>query len=303
MSDIIPPDWPDRHGSALHPRQGITWHLQRTGRPAFEAPTLLLVHGTGGSTHSWAGVTPALGRDFHIVNVDLPGHGFTQVAPEAERELNPFALAGMARQLGGLLHDLGIRPHLVAGHSAGVSVLLRMIIDGAITPQGVVGICPALVPPPAWYVALVAPVLGAVLETDAVAGTTARLAAGTRLIERMLDTTGSPLTAEQAARYRALCTRPAHVHAAIAMMARWDLPALFRDSGVLHTPVHLVAARGDRWIPLASLRRAVERLPGVTLTVEDGGHLLPEERPEVVVQAIRSWRPAASAGSPAHDRG
>ena len=303
MSALIPPDWPDRRGSAFHPLHGITWHVQRTGRPAGEAPTLLLIHGTGGSTHCWSGLTPDLGLDFHVVSVDLPGHGFTTVSPEAERALNPFALAGMARQLGGLLHDLGIRPQLVAGHSAGVSVLLRLIVDGGIAPQGVVGICPALVSPPDWYVALVAPVIGAVLETDTVAGTTARLAAGTRLIERLLSTTGSPLTAGQAARYRALCSRPAHVHAAITMMSRWDLPALFRDIGVLRTPVHLVAARGDRWIPLASLRRAVERIPGVTLTVEDGGHLLPEERPEVVAQAIRSWRPAGSAGSPAHGPG
>jgi magnesium chelatase accessory protein len=244
------------------------------------------VHGTGGSTHSWAAITPALAPHYHIVNVDLPGHGFTHVPATVERDRNPFSLAGMARLLHQLLAELGVTPHTVVGHSAGVSVLLRMVVDGFMAPTRIVGICPALVPPPAWYVALVAPMLGLVLESDTVANSTARLAAGTRLIERMLGSTGSPLTAEQLARYRTLCAQPAHVHAAIAMMSRWDLPSLFRDIGVLRTPVRLIAGRQDRWIPVASLSRAVERIPGVSLAIEEGGHLLPEERPEVVVREL-----------------
>lgn len=282
----IPPDWPDRHWSELHVVEGVTWHVQRGGADPRMHPTILLVHGTGGSTHSWAAITPALAAHYHVVNVDLPGHGFTQVSAAVERDRNPYALAGMARLLHGLLAELRITPHTVVGHSAGVSVLLRMTVDGFITPARIVGVCPALIAPPAWYVTLIAPMLGLVLESDVVVGSTARLAAGTRLIERMLSSTGSPLTAEQLARYRMLCSRPAHVHAAIAMMARWDLPSLFRDIGVLRTPVQLIAGRRDRWIPLASLSRAAERIPGVSLSVEEGGHLLPEERPEVVLRAL-----------------
>lgn len=284
----IPTDWPDHRWSELHTLQRITWHVQRSGADPRTHPTILLVHGTGGSTHSWAAITPALAAHFHVVNVDLPGHGFTHVPADVERARNPYTLTGMAQLLHELLSALGVSPHTVVGHSAGVSVLLRMVVDRHIAPQRVVGVCPALVPPPAWYVALIAPLLGLILESDTVANSTARLAAGTRLIERMLGSTGSPLTAEQLARYRQLCSNPEHVHAAIAMMARWDLPSLFRDIGVLRTPVQLIAGREDRWIPLASLSRAVERIPGVSLTVEEGGHLLPEEKPEVIVRALRT---------------
>lgn len=282
----IPSDWPGQRWSEIHVIEGIHWHVQRSGADPGERPTLLLLHGTGGSTHSWAAVTPALATHFHIVNIDLPGHGFTHVPATVEHAHSPYTLVGMARLLHGLLAALGIAPHTVVGHSAGVSVLLRMVVDGHIAPTRILGVCPALVPPPAWYVALIAPMLGLVLERDVVANATARLAAGTRLIEGMLASTGSPLTAEQKARYRQLCSRPEHVHAAIAMMARWDLPALFRDLGVLRTPVQLIAGRQDRWIPLAALSRAVERIPGVSLTVEEGGHLLPEERPEVIVREL-----------------
>jgi magnesium chelatase accessory protein len=175
---------------------------------------------------------------------------------------------------------------VAAGHSAGVSVLLRMAVDGLITPERLVGICPALIAPPAWYVAFVAPVLGLVVESAPVAGGAAWLASGTRVVDQMLASTGSPLTAAQLARYRALCAVPEHVHAALTMMSRWDLPALRRDLGALRTPVHLVAARGDRWIPIAPLERAARGIPHMSWQVEEGGHLLPEERPEAVIRAL-----------------
>ena len=286
MSDTPPNDWPDRNASRFLEAAGIRWHVQTLGQPAQQAPTVLLIHGTGGATHSWAAVTPLLAPHAHIVTLDLPGHGFTDVPASVERAGNPFSLAGMARAVSALLTELGVRPHVVVGHSAGVSVLMRMAVDGLISPQRLVGICPALVAPPDWYITFIAPLLGLVVESDLMASSAARLAAGTRIVQQMLQSTGSVLTPAQLARYRLLCTRPAHVHAALSMMARWDLPALLRDTGALHPPLRLVAARGDRWIPLAPLSRAVQRLPGMSLVVEEGGHLLPEERPEVVVREV-----------------
>jgi len=296
----IPPDWPDQRWSEFHAVNGVTWHVQRSGAASRTLPTLLLLHGTAGSTHCWAGVTPALAPHYQVVSIDLPGHGFTRVPVAVERTGAPYTIDGMARMIGDLLRGLGIVPHTVVGHSAGVPVLLRMALDGSVAPARIVGVCPAIVAPPAWYVAFIAPLLGLVLERGVVAHSAARLAHDTRLIERLLGSTGSPLTATQLARYRTLCSRHEHVHAAITMMSRWDLPALFRDVGVLRTPVQLIAGRQDRWIPLAALRRAVERLPGASLTVEEGGHLLPEERPEAVV---RSLLPAACDGSRARGRG
>lgn len=288
MPETPPNDWPDVSWSEQHFVNGIFWHIQRHGKPRGHAPTLLLVHGTGGSTHSWAGVTKALADQYHVLNVDLPGHGFTHVPADVERERNPFALPGMARELGALLTHLEELPDVVVGHSAGVPLLLRMSIDRVLSPRRIIGYCPALVPPPTWYVALLAPLLGLVVESHAVAGSAARLAAATAIIGRMLHSTGSRLTAEQVDRYRQLCGRPAHVHAAITMMSRWDLPALYRDIGVLRVPVRLIAAHQDRWIPLASLQRAVQGIPGVEVIVEEGGHLLPEERPEVVIRQLQN---------------
>jgi len=255
---------------------GIRWHYQLQGK----GPVMLLVHGTGGSTHSWAGCASALARSFTVISTDLPGHGFTFVPPAVERVRNVYTIDGMARAVQQLLDALHLRPQVAAGHSAGVPVLLRMALQRGIAPTRIVGLGAALVAPPAWYVTVIAPIIGSVVESDVVALSAAKLAAGTRIIRAMLDSTGSALTPEQLARYELLCRMPTHVHAALAMMARWDLPTLMRDLATLETPLEVIAGRRDRWVPEAALSRAVQRVRGATYRVEDVGHLLMEEGPE-----------------------
>jgi len=271
-----PTDWPDREFSRFLELDGIRWHYQQQGH----GPVLLLVHGTGGSTHSWAGCATALAQSFTVISADLPGHGFTFVPPDVERARKVYTIDGMARAVQQLLDALRLQPHLAAGHSAGVPVLLRMALQRGIAPVRIVGLGAALVAPPAWYVSLIAPIIGSVVESDVVALSAAKLAAGTRVIRAMLESTGSPLTPVQLARYELLCRMPTHVHAALAMMARWDLPALLRDLATLETPLEIIAGRRDRWVPEAPLRRAVARVKGATYRVEEVGHLLMEEGPE-----------------------
>ena len=277
-----PQSWPHRAHSRFLELDGIRWHFQQLGT----GPVVLLVHGTGGSTHSWADCAAALSEKFTVIATDLPGHGFTAVPPAVALARNVYTIDGMARALQQLLDALQVQPVIAAAHSAGVPVLLRMALQRSIAPARIVGLCAALVAPPAWYVRLIAPIIGSVVESDAVALSAAKLAAGTRIIRAMLDSTGSTLTVEQLARYELLCGMPTHVHAALAMMARWDLPTLMRDLATLETPLDVIAGRRDRWVPEAQLRRAVASVRGATYRVEEGGHLLMEERGEEVARWI-----------------
>ncbi len=271
----------------------VRWQIQRAG----QGPTLLLLHGTGGSTHCWADARERLLPHFRVITIDLPGHGGSVMISERERA-ERFTLPGMARAVGALLHALGERPALAAGHSAGVAILLRLALAGAIAPERIVGFAPALIAPPLWLVGLIAPVAATMVDQAVVATNAARLSRHTTIVERLLDSTGSVLTRAQIATYNALFTNPAHVRATLAMMTRWDVPSLLRDwQAHSHTrpiPVHLIAARGDRWIPLDALQRAVAGIPGVTWQVEEGGHLVPEERVDVVVGALTHARQPTS---------
>lgn len=282
MTAPFPPDhWPNRARSRLVNVQDLAWHVQSAG----EGPTVLLLHGTAGSTHQWAEVLPALASRAHVVAIDLPGHGFTRVPRGLGRDV--FSLAGMAGAVGALLGALRVTPTLLVGHSAGAAVSLRLTLDGLAAPRTILGFNPALVPPPAAYVALVAPLLAPIVESRLVAGLATRLAGGTGALDVMLDSSGSALTPAQRAMYRDLCRQETHVAAALTMMSRWDLPTLLRDAAALRVPFHAVAGGRDTWVPRDALARSVARIPGATFElIDDAGHLIPDEVPGVAVRTI-----------------
>jgi len=245
------------------------------------------VHGTGGATSSWHHCLEVLARDYAVTVIDLPGHGFTTVPDDVDKRDDVYSLAGMARAVGALLRHIEVAPSLVAGHSAGVAVLVRMTLDGLIAPSRIVGFNPALVAPPAWYVSLVAPMLATLFESRALADGGAWLARSTGIIGQMLTSTGTTLSPADLARYEYLCRMPSHVHAALAMMSRWDLPRIVRDAVGLSVPLELYAGANDRWVPFAALSKSVSRIPAASLnSIAGAGHLLLEERPDVVVGAL-----------------
>ena len=123
----LPDAWPDRGYSSFHTVGAVRWHVQQQG----DGPTVLLLHGTGGSTHSWAACTASLARRYRVVAIDLPGHGFTQAADRAAGAPLPFGLAEMATAVAALLRHLDARPRFAVGHSAGMPVLMSTCLPAA----------------------------------------------------------------------------------------------------------------------------------------------------------------------------
>ncbi len=270
---------------------GIRWNLRVEG----QGPLLLLLHGTGGSLHGWDRCLPLVAPHHTVLRLDLPGHGGSRLAPTAHGgpapRPDPFTLSGMADAVGALLAAMDARPVVVAGHSAGFPLALRLVLDGVIAPQRLVGICPALVPPPALLAATLGVPLAALATTGTVARGGAWLARHTGVVPALLASTGSVLPpeveAQVAAHYAALCADPAHVQAALAMMARWTLRPLLEAAHAVRAPITLLAGTRDTWVPLPALRRAVlHYLPQAALREWPGGHLLPEEAPAAVAALL-----------------
>lgn len=282
-SDPPPDTWPFREQSRACEAAGIRWHFQRFG----SGPVILLLHGSGGSTHSWSHCIGALADRFTVLAVDLPGHGFSNVMPQTEAVGDVYSLEGMARALRVLLDVLELEPAHAAGHSAGAAVLVRMALDGSYRGSRITGFNPALIAPPTPYVEFIAPLIAPLAESSLFARGAAWLARSTSVIPTMLGSTGSTISADDEARYAFLCTREAHCHAALAMMSRWDLPTLVRDAATLKVPMALYAGTNDRWVPYRDLAASIARMPSATLhRVEGAGHLIPEEKPEVVIEAL-----------------
>lgn len=290
----LPADWPLRAHSLSVDADGLRWHVQRLGH----GPLVVLLHGTGASTHSWAALAPALAQHATVLVPDLPGHGHTRGATPAQ-----LTLPGMARALQALVVTLGLPPPAaLVGHSAGAALGLRWALSrppGTPMPQ-VLGFAPSLVAPPAFYTRWLAPLVNPVATSGAVAALTARLAAGTALVDGLLNSTGSKLTPAQRTAYRRLFEDPAHVRGAVGFMAAADLPALLAAAGTAQIPAGFVLGERDAWVPTPALLPVIrQHLPRARVQRWDAGHLLHEEWPDDAVRWLLGELPWVADTPPA----
>lgn len=271
-------DWPNREASRFVKAAGLRWHVQRMG----SGPLVLLVHGTGAATHSWRALAPLLARRFTVLAPDLPSHGFTGAPPS-----HLLSLPGMARSLGALLRALGASPALAIGHSAGVAILARMILDGRIAPRALMGLNAAMLPLRGAEAHLFPAAARLVVSLPLVPRLFAWRASDRRVVEQLLGNTGSTLDPAGKGFYGRLARNPGHVAGALGMMARWDLRPLLHDLPRLHLPVTLVVGSNDRMVPPSESARVRELVPNATLLTLPGlGHLAHEERPEEIARLV-----------------
>jgi magnesium chelatase accessory protein len=272
--------WPNREASRFVAAGGLRWHVQRMG----QGPVLLLVHGTAAATHSWRALAPLLARRFTVVAPDLPGHGFTSAPPST----TGLSLPGMAALLGELLQTLEVSPALVAGHSAGAAVLVRMALDGGIAPRAVVGLNAALMPIGREHSAFFTGAAKMLASLPFLPRAFAWFASDRGVAERLLRDTGSRIEPRGVELYARLLRCPGHLRAALGMMANWDLRPLLRDLPRLRMPLVLVVGEGDRTIPAADAERVRAVLPSAQVVRLPGlGHLAHEERPEAVAAILQ----------------
>lgn len=288
--DTLKAHWPNADHSQFILSGNLLWHCQRAGQN--NADKLLLLHGTGASTHSFRDAFMALAEDYDVLAVDLPGHGFTQTAPSAK-----LSLPGMANAVSGLLSNINFQPAAAVGHSAGAAILLQMALTGSSTPDTIIGLNAAL--KPIEGNAFLAPLAKMLFINPLTPRIFAMQARYTQSADTLLAATNSTIDDAARANYRALMSNPAHVNGALGMMANWDLKPLVQKLGALETDIRLVVARDDKMVPPDVSRDAVKRLRnGRLIEHETGGHLLHEVQPAVIAAALAA-DPAANNNAPA----
>jgi magnesium chelatase accessory protein len=272
-------DWPLREWSRFVTCGPLTWHVQQAGA----GPTLLLIHGTGASTHSWRDLARVLTDRFSIVSVDLPGHGFTRGRPESG-----LTLPAMAGALTDLLRQEGIVPDIVGAHSAGAAVAARMALDGG-HQAPIVAFGPALVPFPGMSAPLLSGLARLLFVNPLVPHIFARVARSDGQVAKFLErSTGSRIEPRGVELYARLFASADHCAGAIEMMADWDLAKLSLELPGLPVRMHIAHGDCDRAIRIAESRRAAARACAAFTTLHGLGHLAHEEQPNRAAALIAS---------------
>ena len=270
--------WPLSEASSFRESAGVRWHLQQLG----SGPSVVLIHGTGASAHSWRSLAPLLARRWSVLAFDLPGHAFTVGAPGGGLTLNAISDA-----VATLLEKLSIRPQLIVGHSAGAAIAVRMALDARVAPRAIVSLNGALLPfspVPGLLLAPLARLLAAMPVVPQLFSWSARRRA---TVERLIRSTGSTLDAEGVELYWRLVRSRRHVAGVLEMMARWDLAPLAQSLPGLSAPLLQLVGLADRTVPPAHAERVRELLPSAqTVGMPGLGHLAHEERADRVMQAL-----------------
>ncbi|MEM6752447.1 MAG: 2-succinyl-6-hydroxy-2,4-cyclohexadiene-1-carboxylate synthase [Cyanobacteria bacterium P01_C01_bin.38] len=87
-------------------------------------PLILFLHGFMGNIHEFDRAISLLNDDFHCLNIDLPGHGKTQVLDD-----DCYSMAKTADALINLLDELKIKQCFLVGYSMGGRLALYLTLN------------------------------------------------------------------------------------------------------------------------------------------------------------------------------
>jgi pimeloyl-ACP methyl ester carboxylesterase len=103
---------------------------------------LLFVHGWACDETFWAGQAAALGAKFHVITIDLPGHG------QSDKPQIAYTMDLYARAIDAVLQEAKTKAAVLVGHSNGTPVIRQfyrkfphktralVIVEGALRPFG-----------------------------------------------------------------------------------------------------------------------------------------------------------------------
>jgi len=266
-----------------------------------DGPTMVLVHGLGGSFVDWAAVGPDLAGRARVVAPDLAGFGHTPLdgrsaSVEANRDL-----------LDRLIEAIAPGPVALVGNSMGG---LISILEAAAGPERVAAmvlIDPAVPPAPGEPLDPVTEQLFSAYDTPGIGESFLRQMVEALGLEETFDQMMSYICADatridprlreqQLAMARDRLAQPwadrAFLEAARSLLDMvWHEPSKFFDAlGRADAPTLVLEGELDRLVLVGAAREIARRRPDWTLRVMPGiGHVPMMEDPAGVVEAVTGW--------------
>ncbi|WP_277971283.1 epoxide hydrolase family protein [Sphingomonas echinoides] len=251
-------------------------------------PPIVLIHGLGAQLRNFSyGVADALADEYRVILVDRPGSGYS--VPTGEQP----GVLGQSAIIASLIDTLALdRPPLLVGHSLGGAVALGVATHHPGSVAGLALLAPMTQPPGSMPASVANAIEGSPRSRSIFAnliGTPiSRAAYGLRWGKIFAP---DPVPADFATRGGGgLGDRPVSVNAALVELASADvdLAAIVSRYAELTIPVALLYGRDDQVIaPSIDGDRAVAAIPGATLEITDGGHMLPVAHPQASAAFVR----------------
>ena len=280
MTVIIPNWWPNRSNSEFIKSDNYNWHIQKFGSTGKK---LLLIHGTGASSHSWYPLIENLNLECEILCLDLPGHGFTRALARQKKQLTIIV-----DQISLLLRNIDFYPNIIMGHSAGAAVAYELAKKIKTKPNTIAinaafgqfsGLAGVAFP----YFAKIAS------STTIPARFLSLLASKEEIVRKLLASTGSIIPELQIKCYQYLFSNTEHVDGTLQMMADWDLGYFLDRLPEETAPIHFLVGDKDTTVPPHISKSWDQSMPNSSLTQFNGlGHLLHEESPSAVSSILEN---------------
>jgi pimeloyl-ACP methyl ester carboxylesterase len=264
-----------------------------------DGPTLVCVHGLGGSLLNWMAVAPSLASHARVLALDLVGHGRTPVGSRTA------TVGGHRRLLGGFLREVADGPVILVGNSMGGLVAALQAMEEPGSVSGLILIDPAL-PSTRWGWTHPRSIAGFLIGATPGLGESflnqrRKYLSAERSVHRVLDACcvdasriPSDLVAAQVAFLngadRAVLDG-AYLSSARSLSQYFLRPRAFaqRLRGV-EQPTLLLHGDADRLVPLAASRQVSSAKPTWTFDVAAGvGHIPMMEAPAWTLERITHW--------------
>ena len=267
-----------------------------------EGPTIVLLHGLGGSLYDWRFVQrPLSEQGFRVVAVDLLGAGESDRPADAD-----YGIFRQARRVRGILDALGVARATLVGNSYGGGVALAFAQDWPERVERLVllnSIC----------YAENLPLYGYLCRLPHAPEGVVRILPLRRTAEWVLGGSyadPSRLTKEEVDQYVREIDAPGR-RTTIVRTVRAIVPAgldeFYARLREIRAPTLLLWGAKDTTVPVDFGRRLRDALPDARLVAfEDAAHVPNQERPERVLREIRSFMAEDSKtradADPAHRR-
>jgi len=272
VEEAVPPDgsFADVPGAQLH-------FLDL--RPDDEkGPPIVMIHGLMGQmrnfSHSLAG---RLARDHRVILIDRPGWGYSKLTGPRP------GIAGQAEMIAALIEQLGLEKPLLVGHSMGGAVSLALALAHPELVRGIALIAPYTQPvdrPPEVFKGLVVPkgLRGPIAWTVAVP-----IGVRTGKAKGAMAFAPDPVPADFGTRGGGMLTvRPsAFLQGSFEIgIAKAEMERQAPRYGEIKVPVAILYGRQDALLdPALHGTKTAEAIPGATIELIDGGHMLPVAYP------------------------